>query len=239
MSGASEHDVKQTLSKAQGIFRSLERQHKIIFCAAISAALHLRESNTVAAKTLFQECLNSSWGKSAEAVSYCLERIADNSQWTVNDFHWSSRWTVVYLVFAKKTKMNLDLHKALQFLGDVLLHSGDEETAQSLFNVALKGFTYMDVHQSQVNCMLQLGDLAQIRGDWVETLEFWRNARPLFELSSQTGDVAQIDLIMLNAPIDSFETLSLVENTDHSGVEEVQFQEDPKISEKEKAQVVV
>ncbi|KAJ7493478.1 hypothetical protein FB451DRAFT_1164371 [Mycena latifolia] len=121
------------------------------------------------------------------------QRLADISQWRVAGFQWVYTWTVVYLAHAKTTQMTLDLHKALQFLGDVFLQDGDEETAHSLWAVALEGFTYMDVHRSRANCMLRLGDLVQQRGQPAEAVELWRNARPLFELSLQTKDVAQIN----------------------------------------------
>ncbi|KAJ7493994.1 hypothetical protein FB451DRAFT_1491588 [Mycena latifolia] len=117
--GTCKDDVHHNLNTAKRMFKMIERSHEIIYCTIISADLHLRERDTVVAKTLFEESLTSSWGKLGDAVSYCLQRLADISQWKITDFGWTSRWTVVYLVHSKMTRKKLELHKALQFLGDV------------------------------------------------------------------------------------------------------------------------
>ncbi|KAJ7493538.1 hypothetical protein FB451DRAFT_1490684 [Mycena latifolia] len=204
--GACQQNVHQNLDKAKIILNINKSSLETVYCEMILADLHLREGNIVVAKDLLYKCFNASWGRIGEASSYCLERLADVSRWGVNDFHWASRWTVVYLGHAKKTRGKLELYKALQFLGDMLLHTGEEETAHSLFTVALEGFTYMDVHRSKAHCMLQLGDLAHRRGQSVEGAELWRNARPLFELSSQINDVAQINA-RLSTDTESLEAL--------------------------------
>ena len=51
----------------------------------------------------------------------------------------------------------------------------------------------MDVHQKQAECMLRLGDLAHTHGNTVAASIHWKTARPLFEQSSQTKEVARID----------------------------------------------
>ncbi|KAF8158750.1 hypothetical protein K438DRAFT_1860774 [Mycena galopus ATCC 62051] len=51
----------------------------------------------------------------------------------------------------------------------------------------------MDVHHSRAQCMLHLGDLASKHGCTSEAINFWEAARPLFERTLQTKDVAQID----------------------------------------------
>ncbi|KAJ7132498.1 hypothetical protein C8R44DRAFT_774121 [Mycena epipterygia] len=51
----------------------------------------------------------------------------------------------------------------------------------------------MDIHSSRGGCMLRLGDIAEHKGDLVKAAAFWKAARPLFEQSSQTKDMAQID----------------------------------------------
>ncbi|KAJ7466976.1 hypothetical protein FB451DRAFT_1178233 [Mycena latifolia] len=168
-------------------------------------------------------------------IIYCEAVLADlhlrdGNTWKVTGFDWSSRWTVVYLANASTTRAKLDFYKALQFLGDVFLCTGDAETAHNLFILALEAFTYMDVHHSRANCMIRLGDLAQQQGQLDEAVELWQTARPLFELSLQMKDVAQVDarlsaadganqkalaqLAMLNVATGSFETLLAVEETD-------------------------
>ncbi|KAJ6603294.1 hypothetical protein DFH09DRAFT_1124130 [Mycena vulgaris] len=137
--------------------------------------------------------LSSSWGKDAENLTYCLERVADVGRWSITDFDWSARWAVVYLGYAQKAQLKFELHKALQFLGDIFLCQEDPDTAHSLFSVALEGFTYTNVHRSRADCMLSFGDIAKQRGEIRPAIALWKEARPLFERSLKGKDVAQID----------------------------------------------
>jgi hypothetical protein len=41
--------------------------------------------------------------------------------------------------------------------------------------------------------MLRLGDIAKKQKDLAKAVKLWTNARPLFEISLQAKDVAQID----------------------------------------------
>lgn len=70
---------------------------------------------------------------------------------------------------------------------------GDQDTAHSLFTLALEGFTQMDVHRSRGNCLLWLGDIARQKRDVSKAVEIWSMARPLFERSLQTKQIQQID----------------------------------------------
>ncbi|KAJ7602167.1 hypothetical protein DFH06DRAFT_1351598 [Mycena polygramma] len=63
----------------------------------------------------------------------------------------------------------------------------------NLLNVALEGFTYMDVHRSRAECMLHLGEIYKGRGDLLKVVELWDTARPLFERSLQGKEVKKID----------------------------------------------
>ncbi|KAJ6447999.1 hypothetical protein C8R45DRAFT_948250 [Mycena sanguinolenta] len=99
-----------------------------------------------------------------------------------------------YLSFAYTTKEKLALYKALLFLGDVfVVVNADDSTAFSLYTVALEGFTCMDVHQSRAQYLLHLGDLVHKQGNTAAAIVHWKTARPLFEKSLQTKDIAQID----------------------------------------------
>jgi hypothetical protein len=104
-----------------------------------------------------------------------------------------SSWTVVFLVHSLWQKKKLGIHRALQFLGEIFLAQDDEPTAISLFTVALEGFTYMDVHRSRAECMLQLGDISKGQGNRLKAVKLWESARPLFERSSQTKQVHHVD----------------------------------------------
>ncbi|KAJ7681014.1 hypothetical protein DFH06DRAFT_434246, partial [Mycena polygramma] len=102
-------------------------------------------------------------------------------------------WPTVLLAHSLKHKEKLYFHKALLFLGQIFHCQLDEDTAMSLFNVALEGFTQMDVHRSRAECMLHLGDIYKGRDDLLKAVELWDTARPLFERSSQGKQVKKID----------------------------------------------
>ncbi|KAJ7107072.1 hypothetical protein C8R44DRAFT_323921 [Mycena epipterygia] len=186
-------EVQKNLDNAKKLFSTARSNLAGIYCGMILGDLHLREGDRIAAKDLLQQCLNATWGNDPQVVSYCLERLADVCRWTSNNIDWSYRWPVIFLVHAMKTQEKLAIHKALRFVGDVFISEGDEHTAHNVFTVALEGFTYMDVHRSRADCMLRLGDIAENRGDLVKAVDLWKEARPLFEQSSQAKDMSQID----------------------------------------------
>ncbi|KAJ7501682.1 hypothetical protein B0H11DRAFT_1908115 [Mycena galericulata] len=70
--------------------------------------------------------------------------MADMDHFNDINFHQTSTWAVIYLAYANRFHGRLELWKALQFLGKVFLANEDELTAESLFTVALDGFTFMD-----------------------------------------------------------------------------------------------
>jgi tetratricopeptide (TPR) repeat protein len=204
-------------------------------CDMVLADLYLREGNLLEAKTLFESCLKSSF-REPEITSYCLEQLGNASRWSA----YVSSCTTVFFVHSAKRKEKLGIYKALQFLGDVFLAQDDEHTAINLFTVALEGFTYMDVHRSRAECMLQLGDISKGHGDLLKAVEFWTTARPLFEQSSQAKQVKHINhrladvsedvleqhrknlahLAELNAPVDEINNISDIEDMEGLGLED-------------------
>ncbi|KAJ7763293.1 hypothetical protein B0H16DRAFT_1804266 [Mycena metata] len=183
--------VHLNLQRAQKIFTGMEHLLCTRYCTMILADLNLTEGNVAAAKTQFQECLKSAWATDTQAVTYCLERLADTSRWPLE--LGQATWPVLYLCHAHMSREKLVFYKALLFIGDLFIDV-DEVTAENLFIVALEGFSFMDVHRSRAQCMLRLGDLAQKRGEITKAVEFWTLARPLFERSLQAKDVAVIDM---------------------------------------------
>jgi tetratricopeptide (TPR) repeat protein len=188
--GTSGQDVLQTVEQAKMITTF---PRALNFCEMLLADLSLREGKTMIAKTGFQKCLKSVRQNDDAMVLFSLERLANVSRWTPNDLAWTSKWTIIYLVHAQKGQDKLALHKALQFLGDVFIAQGDSNTAHTLFTVALEGFTFMDVHQSRAQCLLQLGDIQNQKGLSSKAVELWTQAKPLFERSLQKKKIAQID----------------------------------------------
>lgn len=191
--GSATPDVHKILEKASKMFQSTQYIPGLAHCKSLLAELNLRDGNLSLAKSQFMECLSSMRGRDCLVVSYCLERLADIHQWRRAGANWTSTWAFVYLVDANKSRRKLEIHRALQFLGDVFLLQGDQCTARVLFTVALEGFTHMDVNQGRADCMLRLGDLSQQEGNSEQAEALWREARPLFERSLQAKDVYQID----------------------------------------------
>jgi tetratricopeptide (TPR) repeat protein len=174
--GGTEHDIHQKLETAKTIFSDFQNLSGLTSCDMVFADLALREGNVAVATDLFQKCLKANWGRESQAITYCLDRVANVRRWPTTDFGWTSRWAVIYLAYAQKLRQKLPLHKALYFLGEVYIFRDDEDTAHSLFTVALEGFTEMDVHRSRGDCMVGLADIAMQRGDLLSAVKFWTEA---------------------------------------------------------------
>ncbi|KAF8169985.1 hypothetical protein K438DRAFT_1773920 [Mycena galopus ATCC 62051] len=190
MINEAKEDTYCKLQVAQEILRR-DGIRGIIACGMVQAVIELKDEKFDSAMAKFQESLCLSWGKHAESDIFCLEQLANIKAWPAN--MWGYKWPIIYLAYANRSKAKLDCHKALLFLGDALIANDDENSAASLYQVALAGFNQMDVHHSRAQCMLHLGDQASKHGCTSEAITFWEAARPLFEWASQTKDVAQID----------------------------------------------
>ncbi|KAJ7797394.1 hypothetical protein B0H14DRAFT_3157506 [Mycena olivaceomarginata] len=151
--------------------------------------LYIREKDLLAAKRLLEKSLTSI--EHNEIKSFCFERLGNTTAWGADET--TPHWTTIFLIHSLKLKAKLQVYKALQFMGQMFLTHKDENTAVSLFTVALVGFTYMDVHQSRADCMIRLGDISSRRGDLLKAVELWESARPLFERSSQVKEVQYVD----------------------------------------------
>ncbi|KAJ7779629.1 hypothetical protein B0H16DRAFT_1448078 [Mycena metata] len=190
MMGVAQTQIQKKIDASEAMIKSNTSAVFItIACDTIQADLNLTEGDM--SSTLFLQCLQAAWGKYSEAVGFCLEKLADINRW--EDSYHPTFWPTVYLAHSLKVKERLGIYKALQFLGDVFLREEDEVTATSLFTLALEGFTQMDVHRNRAECMIRLGDISNKHGDFLQALEVWEQARPLFERSSQAKRIQNID----------------------------------------------
>jgi tetratricopeptide (TPR) repeat protein len=188
--GAPKDDVQRNCDRAIKMLDTAGQVEGATMCDVILADLHLREGNSLAAKTILVRCFKVTLEYS-QMQTYCLGRLGDTSCWGC--LHGMSSWATVFLVHSLKRKEKLGIYKALQSLGDVFLSQNDEPTATGLFTVALEGFTQMDVHRSRAECMLRFGDISMGHGDLLKAVKFWERARPLFERSSQAQQVQNIN----------------------------------------------
>jgi hypothetical protein len=188
--GAPKDDVQRNCDIARRMSSTIGDAEAVTKCDIILADLQLREGDSLAGKTILKRCLKATF-KTSQIQTYCLERLGDTSCWGGSEEMFS--WITVFLVHSVSRKEKLGIYKAFQFLGDIFLSQNDEHTAISLFNVALEGFTQMDVHRSRAECMLRFGDISMGHGDLLKAVEFWEAARPLFECSSQAKQVQYIN----------------------------------------------
>ncbi|KAF8201230.1 hypothetical protein K438DRAFT_1758518 [Mycena galopus ATCC 62051] len=179
---AAKDKIQSRIDDEKSTFTTLGELEFVRSCDIVLAQLLLRDGDTIHALGMLHKILQESWGGRARTVSNCLEILGNVCHW--GDLHASS-WTIVFLVHSLKSKQNLEINKALQFLGDLSLSQGDVGTACSLFTAALEGFTLMDIHRSRAECMLRLGEISEGQDDLDRVAEHWHIARPLFEQSSQ------------------------------------------------------
>jgi len=198
--GAPKEIVQKNIDTAKSLFKSIGYLRLMQWCDVVQADLQLREGDMLGAETLFAEGLRATWGKNSDIVAYCLERLADKTRWNLS--FGTLNWTVIFLVLSLKSKQKLELHKALQFLGDNFLTQGDEQTAMGLITIALEGFTQMDVHRSKAECLLRLGDIFR-HSNLPKAIELWESARPMFERASQAKRLEHIDKKLAGLSIES------------------------------------
>jgi tetratricopeptide (TPR) repeat protein len=195
-----------------------------------AAELCLQDGLHGAAREMFQKCFASSQDISTELALYGLGRLGDFST-RMNDTFTTLQWAGVFLGLALKFKDKHQTMQAVRCLGQIFSARGDNETALSLFSVALDGFTFMDVHRWRADCMVRIANILQDFGEITKAIELWKTARPLFERSSQTKDVTWIDAKL--AAVDSvvlFEYQKQLQplaelNIPHNEVEEVEDEE--------------
>ncbi|KAJ7268482.1 hypothetical protein C8J57DRAFT_1612585 [Mycena rebaudengoi] len=193
--GADSKIIRQNLDIVQSHLKALYgyggRQISVYF-DYVAAELCLRDGALGTVNALFEKCFALSLDINTELALTCLERLGDLST-GMSDILTTLRWTGIFLGLALKCNNKLQTMQAFHCLGQIFSVQGDNETALSLFNVALDGFTFMDVHRWRADCMVRIGDILNNQGEVMKAVELWNAARPLFERSSQMKDIAQID----------------------------------------------
>ncbi|KAJ7233083.1 hypothetical protein C8J57DRAFT_1480468 [Mycena rebaudengoi] len=207
---ANYQHAQHLLQKSSHILATLGHQQNALNLAILNlqAEIHLMKSEYLESRKL-QVAIASS----CQATSYngivanltkafidittglallCLGKLGDLST-GMNDTQTTLRWTGILLGLALKFKDKLQTMQAFRCLGQIFSAHGGDETALNLFNVALDGFTFMDVHRWWADCMVQIGDILNDHGEVIKAIELWKTTRPLFERSSQMKDVIKID----------------------------------------------
>ncbi|KAJ7145058.1 hypothetical protein C8R43DRAFT_549827 [Mycena crocata] len=192
--GASADTVAHNLDAATAAFRAAGYTRGLVACDACNADLMLLRGEMDSARAEYVRLFGALRGNDDEIATYCLAKLADPTL-ALNVDAETVRWAVVLVAFTMRaaSRNSLTAHQALRCLGDVLARDGADDTALSVFEVALEGFTQMDVHRSRAECMQSMGDIYLRGGERVAATKLWTAARPLFERSQQTKAVMGID----------------------------------------------
>jgi tetratricopeptide (TPR) repeat protein len=213
--GADSKGIHQNLDVARSHLKALyghfAKQTGLIADHA-AAELCLRDGPYGAAREMFEKCLALSQDISTDMALRCLERLGDFST-RMNDIQTTLRWTGIFLGLALKCKDKRQTMHAFRCLGQIFSAEGDNGTALSLFNVALDGFTFIDVHRWRADCMVQIADILNTRGEVMKAVELWKAARPMFTRSSQLEDIIKIDARL--AEVDSAVLVQYEEQLQH------------------------
>ncbi|KAJ7866922.1 hypothetical protein B0H14DRAFT_2731931, partial [Mycena olivaceomarginata] len=177
-------NIESNVYQAKTEYSNARRIHEAILCqtsAVLSPVSHAYALVNIAFSTLamYMQLFAAARGRDREIAHHCLMRLAD----PINPVHTNTecaRWAVLFLAFVLRPRGRslLMINQALRCLGDVFFRQDTEDMALSILEVALDGFTKMDVHQSRAECMRTIGDIYA--------------AQPLFERSEQKKEVARI-----------------------------------------------
>lgn len=120
-----------------------------LFCDITLGYLHLQQRRSNVAHSIFRQCLattQTQFGDHQEAALLCYQGLG-NATGNMNDKYSALNSSILWLLFGLRVQAWSMIHRSLRCLGDVLLSEGDEVTAESLFEVALEGATFSDIHQ--------------------------------------------------------------------------------------------
>ncbi|KAJ7032411.1 hypothetical protein C8F04DRAFT_658825 [Mycena alexandri] len=189
--GVDSTQVRQDLAAVRATFESLKIPVGSIVCEVVHAYLDIRDGFLDNARLSLERAFVQTRGDNQEISILCLTKLGDITC-GLSDAATTLGWACILMAFARKGNI-IAVHQALRFFADVFLAQGEDETALSLLDVSLAGFTAADIHRSRAECMLRMGDLFHRRGNGEKAVEFWRMARPLFVRSLQAKEVAQVD----------------------------------------------
>jgi tetratricopeptide (TPR) repeat protein len=154
--GADSKIIFQNLIMAQSHLKAIYGYLGRLAClmADLAAAeLRLRDGSIGPVNAMFETCFVSSLDITPQLALLCAEWLGDLSA-GINSISTTLRWGGVFLSLALKCKDKHQTMQALRCIGQFFYAQGDDETALSLFSVALDGFTFMDVHRWRADCMV-------------------------------------------------------------------------------------
>ncbi|KAJ7282373.1 hypothetical protein C8J57DRAFT_1295223 [Mycena rebaudengoi] len=178
----AQEDPPADLGTARRIFSSRSYSRGIPVCDRILADFYVRKGRTSEARELYEKCVAVARGTNATAMGASLRKLGDITL-GLDELQSTTRWATVFLAYAKSTGNVPLVSWAFLALGNIFLRQRDDESAQTLFRVALDEFTRMDIHRGKGECMVGLADIAKRRGDQVLQMSHLAEAELMFEKS--------------------------------------------------------
>ncbi|KAF7318966.1 NB-ARC domain-containing protein [Mycena chlorophos] len=191
---AREDEILQHLAVARDIFTEHRFLWGLHLCDIRMADLQLRRGDRIAACEAYQALLATS-ALANSMRAWCLSKFA-SPEYRLDESAPLTRWPGVYIAQARKIDDVLKVTDALRCFADVFLAQGDVETATRLFELALEEFTRMDVHRERAVCFSRLAAIRRDQNDLETARGYWKQAKVLYERSSQFQQVKEVDFLM-------------------------------------------
>jgi hypothetical protein len=139
--------IRHYLNSARSISQTLSFRHGSLYCKAAFAELQLLNGATNPARKSLVDCLVTAQSIMAnEGIIFCLERLADfhPHMHSLGDT-WA--WAGLLFAYTIKHKVKAATIAAFRCLAIIFIALGDDETTFNLFQAALDGFAFMDIHR--------------------------------------------------------------------------------------------
>ncbi|KAJ7635174.1 hypothetical protein FB45DRAFT_1057087 [Roridomyces roridus] len=145
----------------------------------VLAYTDIRDGFRPEARAALQRVLINNPGNEPDIAVLCLTRLGDITC-RLLDERATFGYAVGLLGLSIKGKNKPIIYDALRLLGHIFVAQHDDETALSLFQLALEGLTAMGIHRSRGDCLLGMGDIFHRRRDQKKAMDHWNAARPCF-----------------------------------------------------------
>ncbi|KAF7318974.1 AAA domain-containing protein [Mycena chlorophos] len=188
---APEDSILEHLAIAREVYAQRKFPWGLQLVDLRTADLHLRRGDRLAARELYQKLLDTP-NLDKTMRGWCLSKFA-SPELRLDETASPIRWSAIYLAHVRRFDDTLKITDALRCFGDIFLMENDVETATTLFQLALDGFTRMDVHREKAVCLSRLATIWRDQGDVVKAREHWVQAKALYERSSQLEQADVVD----------------------------------------------
>ncbi|KAK7053510.1 NB-ARC domain-containing protein [Favolaschia claudopus] len=193
VTGGPVENIQENLNKSERVYKALDNDKTVISVFLLMRGLlDILEGNIDDARSRFLCCLAESREYRPDIHSLSLAVISD-SRHKLYDVTETFNWAVVSFAFVRKMDDVVGTWNALQRLADAVVDLADDETAFSLFQVALEGGTQIDIHLLRARCMIGIGDIMFRKGIYKQAQSMWKEACPLLVRSSQMEEVDAVN----------------------------------------------